>query len=273
MKRKALFAILFVSILSCKKNYPIVEPPVDPVPPNTKTLLKDLVIPNLPSPYYHFEYDTAGQVDFVSFASDFFRYKVFYDGNRISELRNMIIVNKDRIEYFYNDGGRVNEILYADSTGLAYTRIRLAYLGDKLIKTQRERIMPAGTFVDRIMTMSYFADGNLAVLTSHYLPHDTQAEAFFIDRFEQYDDKINTDGFSLLHPEFFDHLFLLPGVTLQKNNPLKESRTGDGTNYTVSYTYAYDNKMRPLTKTGDLTFTNGADSGTHHEVSEILSYY
>jgi hypothetical protein len=38
-----------------------------------------------------------------------------------------------------------------------------------------------------------------------------QPENNFTDRFEQYDDKINTYGFSLLHNNFFDQLILLPG--------------------------------------------------------------
>jgi len=74
--------------------------------------------------------------------------------------------------------------------------------------------------------------------------------------------ELNVDGFSLIHNEFFDHLFLLHGVQLQKNNPGKETRTGDGVNYTVDYTYTYDSRNAPLTKKGDLLMLNGATGGT-----------
>jgi hypothetical protein len=52
---------------------------------------------------------------------------------------------------------------------------------------------------------------------------------------------------------FFDHLVLLPGVQLQKNNPRKETLTGNTGNYTVNYTYTYNDKDLPLFKTGGVT--------------------
>jgi hypothetical protein len=44
-----------------------------------------------------------------------------------------------------------------------------------------------------------------------------------VDLFEQYDNKVNVDGFSLIHDDFFDHLVLLPGVQLQKGNPGRQT--------------------------------------------------
>src|ERR1700741_3126120 len=94
-----LLLIMSVALSSCKKekiNLPSpTSPPSDPTVP--VGLLKDIVIPNLPSPYYHFEYDLAGKVSLVSFASDFNKYNVLYDGDKISEMRNDIVVNKDRL--------------------------------------------------------------------------------------------------------------------------------------------------------------------------------
>ena len=98
---RLLFVITAFVLVSCKKEKYTspVSPSPDPVIP--AVLLKDIKIPNLPSPYYHFEYDTAGKVVFVSFASDFTRYNVVYNGGRISEMKNNIIVNKDRLQYSY----------------------------------------------------------------------------------------------------------------------------------------------------------------------------
>jgi len=123
------------------------------------------------------------------------------------------------------------------------------------------------------MTFSYYPDGNLKELAYHYLPLVTQTEATYTDRFEQYDNNINADGFGLLHNEFFDHLILLPGVELQKNNPAKETRIGDGVNYSVDYRYSYNDKNAPLTKIGDLIITNGTDSGRHFQTHAVYSYY
>ena len=39
-------------------------PPLPPPPPTAVVRLKDMEIPNLPSPYYRFEYDSAGKVAF-----------------------------------------------------------------------------------------------------------------------------------------------------------------------------------------------------------------
>ena len=44
-------------------------PPAPSTPPAPPVLLRDVVIPNLPAPYYHFEYDTGGRVRAASFAS------------------------------------------------------------------------------------------------------------------------------------------------------------------------------------------------------------
>src|SRR5215510_2605110 len=113
------------------------QPPTWPDPPApSSVLLRDLVASSLPSPYYHFEYDNSGKVTFTSFASDLFRYNVTYTNGRISEMRNNILVNKDRLQYFYNSQGKLEAVNYADSTGLVYTRVDLFYDPDgaKLVR-------------------------------------------------------------------------------------------------------------------------------------------
>ena len=270
---RLLFIIMALVLFSCKKeNYiPPDSPSPDPVIPTT--LLKNIVISNLPSPYHHFEYDTAGKVVFVSFASDFTRYDVVYNGERISEMKNNIVVNKDRLQYLYDNEGRISSVTYADSTGLVYTRLNLSYDGKKLIEIDRERKSGSAFIIDKTLTMSYHPDGNLMDLTYHYLPFNGQPGAVYKDRFEQYDNKINVDAFGLIHNEFFDHLVLLPGVKLQKNNPGKESRTGDAENYMVDYTYTYNDKNLPLRKKGNLLILSGTNSGRRFETNSVFSYY
>ena len=227
-------------LFSCKKEK---EMPVSVEMPSpvATVLLKDVVESNLPSPYYHFEYDTQGKVAFVSFASDFTRYDIMYRQRKISEMRNNILVNKDRLKYVYDDTGRVTMVKYTDSTGVVFARVNFTYNGQKLIKLKREQKSGASFITDKIMTFSYHPDGNLFKILYRYPATEGQPESIFTDRFEQYDNKINVDGFSLIHNDFFDHLVLLPEVQLQKNNPGKETRTGDGLNYVVNYTYVYNN--------------------------------
>ena len=72
---------------------------------------------------------------------------------------------------------------------------------------------------------------------------------------------------------FFEHLVLLPRIRLQKNNPAKHRRTGDGVNFVVDYTYSYDVKNRPLTKRGNLQILTGTDAGKFFQTNSAFSYY
>ncbi len=275
MRHRYLLLFIAATIMfSCKKEKQTIDPPAPPPPPPPTVLIKDVVLNHLPSPWYHFEYNAAGKVTFVSYASDFFRYDVIYNGDKISEMRNNILVNKDRLQYFYDNADRVNAVWYADSTGLVYTIVNLTYDGSKLIKLERKRKMGAEFIVDKTITMIYYADGNLQDRTVHYMAMVGQPETTFNDRYEQYDNKINAQGFSLLHDdEFFDHFVFLPGVQLQKNNPGKETRTGDGNNYKVDYTYTYDDRGAPLTRSGDFVYTSGPDTGQRFQLSSTYTYY
>jgi hypothetical protein len=126
------------------------------------------------------------------------------------------------------------------------------------------------------MSFSYYADGNVMEIVEHRPAiENRQPETTSVDRFEQYDDKLNVDAFGLIHDDFLDHLVLLPGVTLQKNNPGKETfiGDGDGANFTVAYTYTFDSAGRPLTKNGTFVYTGGPDVGKVFPTLSTFSYY
>jgi hypothetical protein len=264
--------VLGVMLISCKRQKENLPPPPSPQP--STVLLKDMVVDRLPSPYYHFEYDASKRVSFVSFASELTRYDVIYDGANISAMRNNILVNKDQLLYVYGSSGDVELIVYTDSTGHSYKTLDLFYNGPKLVRIDRAaRSGNTGFVQEKTVTMTYYDDGNLKDITNHFLPYNGQPEISYTVHYDHYDDKINVDGFTLLHSEFFDHLFLLPGVQLQKNNPGTETYTGDGDNYTVNYTYTYNEKNAPLTKTGDLVFVTGPLTGRHYPLNTTFSYY
>jgi len=263
-------------LLSCKKDKGTMVDPPDPIPtdpPAPTIFLKDIVIPNLPSPYYHFEYNADGKAVFSSFASDLFRYNIIYGENKIMEMRNNLAFGSDTLRYFYDNAGRVAAVNYIDLTGRLYIKVFLTYDGPKLIKLERWRLLGVNFVLNKSMTLSYYADGNLREIIDHRPAVNGQVESTSIDRFEEYDDKINVDGFSLIHNDFFDHVILLPGVQIQKNNPLREVVTGDGTNYVVDYTYLYNDKKAPVTKTGNMVFTNGTNAGSTFETKSMFSYY
>ena len=242
--------------------------------PPPAVLLRDIVIPHLPSPYYHFEYDPTGRVTAASFASGFTMYQVIYQGDQISELRNNTLGNQDRLVYVYNSVGRLIGINYVRPDNAVFTRLSLSYAGDKLTALRRFRLIGGAFLLDKAMAFSYYPDGNLEQLIEiHPEIAGFQLETTTFDRFEQYDDKINVDGFGLLHDEFFDHLVLLPGVQLQKGNPGRVTHTGDGTNYRVDNIYRYDDLDRPLSSTGDFVYLNGPDAGRHFQTGSVFTYY
>ena len=261
--------IAVAGLSSCSGDLKVTAPP-----PPAGVLLKDIVIPNLPSPYYHFEYDGQGMVSSVSFASGLTTYDVTYAARRISEMRNNTIANHDRLVYVYDDVGRVAAIRETDESGVVFTVLFFTYAGDKLIGLERDRRVTGGFIIDKTMSFSYYRDGNLLELTEHRPAIDgLQLETTVIDRFEQYDSGINVDAFGLIHNDFFDHLVLLPAVQLQKSNPRRVIRTGDADNYTVDYSYFYDGVNRPREAIGDLTFTTGPSEGQHFQVASVFSYY
>ena len=266
------FAFLLVAALwGCgSDSAPVAAPLPDPHP---VALLKDIVIPNLPSPYYHFAYDPTGRMTNASFASDFTMYTLSYTNGRLSEMQNNILVNHDRLVYHYDNAGNVAQVDYVGSNGI-FTQVRFTYDGARLIGVERQRKMASAFVVDKTMTMAYGADGNLSDLTMHYPAIDgVQSEATLSDHFENYDTGLNVDSFGLLHQEFFDHLILLPRVQLQKSNPRRVTHSGDGDHYVVEYTYQYDEENRPLSQAGVLTFTSGTQSGQQFNVGATYSYY
>ena len=252
---------------------PTAPPPPDPSP--SSVLLRDVVLSNLPSPFYHLEYDAAGRIKFASYASDLSRYDLTYDdAGRLSEMQNNILVNHDRLQYFYDNAGRVDEVRYVGSDRSVFTVVFLSYDGPRLTGLERDRRVEGGFIVDKRMAFSYYPDGNVMDVTERRAAIEgIQNETTTVDHFEQYDQGINVDGFSLIHDDFFDHLVLLPGVQLQKGNPARETRTGDGINFSVTYSYDYDGKNRPRVKHGVVTLTNGADAGRVIPISSTFSYY
>lgn len=235
--------------------------------------LKDVLVTSLPSPYYHFDYTPAGRIARVSFASDLLIYDVLYQGDRISELRNSTFGNMDRLQYVYDAAGRVQTVDYLDPTGIVFTRVLLTYDGATLTRLDREVKVGPDFTIDKTMSFSYAADGNLQEIVVHRPALNGQPATTTVDRFEQYDDKVNVDGFGLIHDDFFDHVVLLPDVQLQKGNPAREFFTGVDVSYRFDYTYTYDEHKRPLTKGGTATILTGPDAGRVIPLSTVFSYY
>jgi hypothetical protein len=235
--------------------------------------LKELNERNLPSPYYRFEYDDSDNIIKASYSSGLAIYDIAYNGKNIRMMENLV-GNRDRIEFEYANGNVV-AVNIVNTSGQVYRKCIPGYNSSNQLLELKWEVKSGSnnTFIpEQTQQFSYYPDGNLKELVNHYHPHDNQPEIKFTDRFENYDDKINVDGFSLLHTPSH-HLVIFPGVTIQLNNPRRNTRTGNGINYEIDFTYTYDQAGRPLSKIGNLLFTNGQENGTHFETRSFFSYY
>jgi hypothetical protein len=271
------FALLVTSLAiatACGGDHSVTDPGETAPPPPAQVRLKEIAIDRLPSPFYHFDYDATGRVAAASYASGLTSYTVSYLGDRILEMKNIAVANGDRLVYAYDTDGRVAGVRYVNASGETFTRVFYTYEGGKLTGVERSRAVAGGFIIDKTIALTYWPDGNLAQLAERRPKIDgLQEETNGVVSFEQYDTGINVDGFGLIHDDFFDHFVLLPGVVLQKNNPRRETRTGDGVTYVVDYTYAYDGAGRPATKSGDLAITGGGEVGLHVQTRSEFSYY
>jgi hypothetical protein len=269
-----LIVLATLWLFSCKKH-PVKDAVDTPVVPVQHILLKDITIPNLPSPYYHFEYTADSLVKKVDFASGYTMYDVLYSGNKIGEMRNNIIINHDTLRYQYDNAGKPTLIKFINSANVNYRLVFFSYEGAQVKTIEWHRkVGDVGYIIDRSLSFTYYADGNVKTITEHRPPMTGVDEYTSVKTFEQYDDKINVDDFSLIHDGIHDHLFLLQGFRLQKNNPKKEKLSVNGTDlYTNDYTYTYNSNGTPSNKAGDFLYLSGQYAGQRFRTNSFYSYY
>ena len=269
-----LIMSVVVLLLSCKKEHQP-RPANIPVTPTKHILLKDITIPNLPSPYYHFEYNTDSLVTKADFASGYTIYDVLYNGSKISEMRNNIIVNHDTLRYSYDNTGKVTMIKFINTANVIYRLVFFTYNGNLIKEIEWDRKLSDGNyFIDRTLNFSFYADGNVKTITEHRPPVPGVDDYLSVQTFDQYDDKINVDDFSLVHDGIHDHLFLFQGFRLQKNNPRKETLSVNGTDlYTIDYTYTYNSDNTPSDKAGDFLYLSGQYAGQRFQTNSFYTYY
>jgi hypothetical protein len=191
-------------------------------------------------------------------------------------MRNNILVNHDTLRYSYDNTGKLALIKFINDANVIYRIVSFAYNGDQVKEIEwDQKEGNTGYLVDRTLAFTYHPDGNVKTITEHRPPSSGSPEFTIVRQFEQYDDKINVDDFSLIHDGIHDHLFLLQGFRLQKNNPRKETYSGGVVTltYTVDYTYTYNSDNTPSKKSGDLLFTAGIDSGKRFQTESVYTYY
>jgi hypothetical protein len=273
MQAKRFWVGLLLIIFSCHKEK---EPtPVNP-PSFVALKLKDINVRSLPAPYYHFEYKDDKRISAFNFSSGLMIYDMTWSGDELTMMKNITPGgNKDSVVYFYANG-KPARIHVTTETGILYRQAFFTYYADgKLEKLEWELMLDNQPFAkEQSFTFTYYPDGNVKEITHQYFAVGPLPAATFVDKYENYDDKKNADGFTLVHTSQFKHPIIMAGVTLQVNNPGRVVRTGGtGLTYEINYSYTYDSTGRPLLKTGDFLFTSGPNAGQHTEIQSAFTYY
>ncbi len=272
MKIQLVTVTLILGIIApaCHKD------PVNPAePPSAAPLkVKDITEKNLPSPYYHFEYDNSGKIILLNYQSGLRNFEIKYNGENIVSMENRVGPFSDiKLEYIYVNGEFVG-IKVKNGNGEVIENCIVSYNSSHQLQEIEWDISDGSTgfLIEQTLTYSYYPDGNIMEVVTHNYPVAPQTESIYTDRFEDYDDHVNADGFSLANNSTHEPI-LLPGTKIQLNNPRRVIHTGDGINFEINFTYTYDGKGRPAIKTGDLKFNNGVNAGRHFETRSTFSYY
>jgi len=274
MKQNLILFLLIMALgNSCTKYKQVIEPVPLPALNDTATiLLKDIVSDNVPSPYYHFVYDSNKYVTEIHFASNLDIYKLEYDNKRLKRMLN--INNNNRLEYTYTNNmvSLITEI--SGITGEKRYEVFFDYnSNNRLVQVNWFRFINNGATrrpYRRVM-LTYYADGNLASTDDFHAEADGPLEWNSNKQYKDYDNGINVDDFSLLK-NFFEPLFFLPSVRLQKNNARTEIITEIQNDFTINYHYEYHNGL-PVTQEGTMTQTRGNGIGETFNFSIAYSYY
>jgi hypothetical protein len=273
--KSLLLVFILATVFSCRKGEDTpLEIPDNP-PSFVALKLKDINIAGLPSPYYHFEYSDDKHISRFDFSNGLI-YDVTYTGDDLTLMKNNSpFGNKDSIKYHYANG-KLRDITVVTETGLAYRRGLLTYYpSGQLQKLVWELKLNNDPFAkEHSFTFTYYPDGNVKEILQEYFDIGQLPATSFTDKYENYDDKKNIDGFTLMEPGRLRFPVLIPGITLQINNVGRIVRSrGAAATFEVNYTYTYDGDGRPLTKTGDLVSTSGPDSGQHYQLQTTYAYY
>lgn len=274
-KSFTIFLLLIIVATGCKKKDHLLDAlSPKPILDDARTvLLKDIQAQRLPSPYFHFEYDSFHYVKRVSFASDFLVYNVDYENKRVKKMAN--IMNGSALMYNYTNAqvSEINEV--SGVTGKLVFTYRFMYNTDNQLKQVfwYQYQLSGDPYLLKRADLVYHSDGNLASIDWYSALSTEPLSWSSREEFSDYDNKVNVDNITLLKGfYFFDSYLFLPQVKLQKNNPRKEHIISPVNEYDISNSYEYQNDL-PVTKFSLVNQTKGGNGQGPIQVSEQFSYY
>jgi len=268
--------VLVVLISACSKNpadpAPIPVPPPVNVIDTARVRLKQIEIPNLPSPYFEFVYNDSGYATHINFASNFFKYELEYNNKRISRMTNQI--NGDKLVYQYQNGNVSAIDQYSGITGFRLWHYEFAYDVMQKLVNVKWYVFPSNgsdSLLEKVADLKYGADGNLSEYKYSIRMDDGSMQWGSTYTFSNYDKKINVDDFGMLK-QFFDHLLYLPAVKFQTNNPASSKISSTVNEFEINYQYQYQGNL-PQAKTTTIRQTKGSDAGRVTTSTTQYSYY
>ena len=129
MKHSSLLyfsVLLFLVAISCRKDSIKNPPPPveDPVSDARTILLKSIIEPGLPNPYFSLSYDANGFATGINFADNFQMYQVDYKNNRVDKVTNT--KNPQTLQYYYT-GKHVSYVSQVNLDGTKNNSYKLLY--------------------------------------------------------------------------------------------------------------------------------------------------
>ncbi len=257
-------------MVSCKKD----DKPGTGFPPpeDSKYLLKEVTIQNLPSPYFRFNYANDSTVQEISFASGLTNYLINYLDGKISTVMN--VKQNSRLQYEWTNN-RVSAILSQDmaSGKRNWTYLFQYNIIGQLSKITWYRFQSNG--VDSVRyretKLLYHKDFNLASYEEYGLQTDSSYKWNKSASYSGYDKGSNVDAFYLFK-EFFEDLLYLPDVRIQINNARNIVLRNGANEYNITNTFQYVQGM-PVTKLSRIQQTKGTDAGKKTESLTQYTYY
>src|SRR5689334_9001817 len=165
MKTKKLLTaslILTFVIVSCNKNP--VRPTQTPIDA-TGLRVKDINERNLPSPYYHFEYDDSGRINLLNYQSGLRVYTVRYSGDNIIGMES---ATGPTLEYIYVNGEFVG-IKVKNRNGEVIENCIVSYNSSHWLQEIEWDVSDGNTgfLIEQTLTYSYYPDGNVMEVVTH----------------------------------------------------------------------------------------------------------
>jgi hypothetical protein len=171
MKRQLLTVTIVIATITiaCHKD-PINQP--EPPVAGTGLKVKDITEKNLPSPYYHFEYNDTGNITIAGFQAGLRTYDVEYNGKNIESMENTVDpINKVRLDYEYRNGD-LFVVRVKDKNGVTFRHCIFSFSPSHQL-LQMDWDVAEGTvgfLLEQTLTFSYYPDGNVMQIVTHNYP-------------------------------------------------------------------------------------------------------